>query len=242
MRKFAALTVTLFTISCTPPTHSLRPKSPDEPILLPIFDEPAPAPEKVSVVCEPKKPCVPTYRFNDEVGEVSVKQAIAWIDAANAAGAQTIVFELNTPGGSVPDGFELAKAIENSKAPVVIVVDGEAASMGGYLLESASIRYMTFRSSLMFHSPSLGAMFQGTPEQWQAVADMLKAMANAIANHCAYRMNISLEQYHEKTDGSKMWWLGWEEALSVQAIDMAVPSVAYVIQLHKELLSNAANN
>jgi ATP-dependent protease ClpP protease subunit len=195
--------------------------------------------EPPKVVCESKDgsdKCVPQYRFSTQVDEDSVKDAQAWIKAANDAGASEILFELNTPGGSVPDGFELAKAIENSDAPVTCVVDGDAASMGAYLLEACDQRVMTRRSKVMFHEPALSGQMSGQPNQWQAIADMLKAEREIVAEHCAHRLSISLKQYREKTDGGQMWWLTHEEALKVHAVDSITKSVK---ALHRQMLQRA---
>jgi ATP-dependent protease ClpP protease subunit len=236
MKRIIMAGLMLFTFACAPQIQGLRSKTAanDEPTvpasiqaLLDAIEEPKAAPK---LECPDKLSCVLQYRMNDEVTQTSAKEAIDWINAANEAGATDIVFEINTPGGSVPAGFELAKTIENSKAPVSMVVDWEAASMGAFLLESAHNRYMTKRSMLMFHEPSLGGAMSGTPNQWQAIADMLKAMRIAIAVHCSARMNVTLDYYMSKTDGGQMWFLNGDEAMATGAVDQVVDSVAQVVR------------
>jgi ATP-dependent protease ClpP protease subunit len=158
----------------------------------------------------------------------SVKKAIAWLDDAARAKPDAIVFEINTGGGSTVAGFELAKAIESSSTPITCVVDGEAASMGFYILQSCPVRAMTRRSSLMAHEVSFTIHGRGQPNFWRSIADWIKAHNDAFAEHCAHRLKITLAEYHARTDGGKMWWLNWEEALKVGAVDVVVDSVVEV--------------
>lgn len=198
-----------------------------------LFEEQAPEPAIV-VECVKGEKCVPTHRIATEIDEASTAKAIKWIEAANKAGASALLLEMNTPGGSVPDGFELAKAIENSAAPVSCVIDGEGASMGFYLLQSCEKRYMTKRSKLMAHEPALSGQMRGTPNQWQAITDMLKAERDALAEHCAARLKVSLKYYHSRTDGGQMWWMTHVEATKVAAVDEVVKSVKDLLQQMKK--------
>lgn len=203
------------------PVAEASPAMPQMPSILDFLTAPEEKPVP-DVVCESKDGidrCVPKYRFSDEVNEQTSKAAVAWLNKANDAGADEILIEFNTPGGSIPDGFELARAIEDSKAPVSCVVDGNGESMGFYLLQSCNTRYMTKRSKLMAHEPSLSGGMSGQPNRWQAIADMMKAENENMIEHCSHRLKISREQYVAKTEGGRMWFLLWQEALKVGAID-----------------------
>lgn len=179
-----------------------------------------------SAKLEPKtgKHYVPLIKFYTQVDEDSVNQAIDLIKAADDANVEAIIIEFNTPGGSVPDGFRLAKVIENNKIPVQCIVDGEAASMGFYLLQSCQYRAMTKRSILMAHEPSLGGIVSGQPTRWENIYNMMKALANAMAEHCSARLTVSAEEYKSRTVGGREWWLNWEEAKTVNAVDGVITS------------------
>jgi ATP-dependent protease ClpP protease subunit len=168
------------------------------------------------------------------VNVVSVKKAISWLDDAARAKPDAIVFEINTGGGSTAAGFELTKAIEGGSIPIICVVDGEAASMGFYILQSCPVRAMTRRSSLMAHEISFTMQGRGQPNFWRSIADWIKTHNDAFAEHCAHRLKITLAEYHTRTDGGKMWWLNWEEALKVNAVDMVVGSVVEVEKALKQ--------
>lgn len=190
--------------------------------------------KKTPVVCDDEKICVPLYKMRGEVDGVMADDMIQWIAAANDKQVKAIVIEIHSPGGSVPAGFDIAKAIEDSAAPVTCVVDGEAASMAAYILESCTVRTMTTRSMVMFHEPSMGGNFSGTPNEWQAIANWLYAMREAITQQCTRRMNISAAEFHKRTDGGLMWWLAWNDATKYEAVDHVVNSVKDVVaQLKK---------
>ena len=180
---------------------------------------------------------VPLIMLNKEIDEGSVDDVLDLLDQAEEAKVLAVIIELNTPGGSVPDGFRLSKRIENFPVPVILLVDGEAASMGYYLLQSGSTRLMTRRSILMLHQPSLGGMIYGNPEKWISIADMLKAMSDAMAEHMARRMFVSVDYVKSRINGGQMWWMGCLEALETGAVDEAYDTDIEVIESYRKTLS-----
>lgn len=164
---------------------------------------------------------VEVYRIHGEITAESVAPALEYLAAVKGPA----VFEIDTPGGSVNAGFEIARAIELSPVPVVCVVDGSASSMGFYILQSCATRLMTRRSYLMTHEPSVGGEMAGGPREWQNMTDHLRVSRDAFAEHCAARLTISLESYHRRTDGGRDWFMGHEEARQIGAVDGVVPSL-----------------
>lgn len=255
MRLFKLLVVSLltaFTFFVAPGISGLRAQEPQTlqppssaPAITPrgpslfellaaLEEEPAlPVVECVSDARFKTDRCVPKYRFSEGVSDRAAKKAVAWIEAANKAGADEILLEINTGGGSVPAGFEISRAIEDSNAPVTCVVDGEAASMGFYVLQSCEKRLMTRRSRLMAHEPSLTGMMGGNPNDWQSITDNIKATAETMAWWCWHRLKVSRKFYDEKTVGSKQWWVLVDEAKKIGAVDDEVESVKL---LHQQML------
>lgn len=173
------------------------------------------------------------YRFNTEVTTVSSKDAIEAIHAAERNHASVLIIDINSPGGSVWSGFEVAKAIENAKVKIVCVADGEAASMAFYLLQSCPVRYMTKRSMLMTHNPSIAIdNDRVTPTELAKLMSTLATLANAMAEHCASRLHMSVDAYKNKIDG-RDWNMNWQEALAVGAVDHVVDSVRQVALLYR---------
>jgi ATP-dependent protease ClpP protease subunit len=169
---------------------------------------------------------VPLLRYTDtEVSKASITKMSALIAQANAAGAEAIVLEIATPGGSVTDGIELGRAIEMSHAPIHCVVDGEAASMGFYVLQSCKTRMMTKRSALMVHEPSITGQTSGPQTKWHNVQSALHATAELMLEHEAKRMKISKDCLRSHIENGQDWWMLYGEALEVGAVDGVVASV-----------------
>lgn len=187
-------------------------------------------PPKVAVKtdCVADRPC--HYRLSDTINDESVELAAAWIQSANKVKSSVFVLELNTPGGSVGAGFELVKEIENAEIPMVCMVDGRAASMGFYILQSCPMRVMTRRSTLMTHEPSISTPMGGPANDWRAMSDALAALREAMAWYCNRRLTTTLEEYHARTDGGLAWWFTWIDAKRFGAVDVVVDTVAEVLQ------------
>lgn len=184
--------------------------------------------------CSPNVPC--HHRLSGAIDVDTVVPAILTLESAEKAGSSVYVLELNTPGGGVAVGFELAKAIENAAVPVVCVVDGRAASMGFYILQACPLRVMTRRSVLMTHEPSIGNTTMGGPaNDWKALADALAALREAMAWYCNRRLTTTLEEYHARTDGGLAWWFTYTDAKKFGAVDVIVDTMQEVL---KELRDN----
>jgi ATP-dependent protease ClpP protease subunit len=175
---------------------------------------------------QPVPPPIPHITFAARVDAKSVAQAIRFLEQANADNPQAIVLEISSPGGEVDAGFLLMKAVERSHAPVVCVVDGEAASMAFAILQSCSRRAMTTRSSLLAHQISVSVQnFGGNEKDWRNVAEMLRVAGEALDRHCAHRLHVNFEEYRAKIADGKDWWMTPAEALAVGAVDQVVGTV-----------------
>lgn len=184
-----------------------------------------PAPTAPSPVNRAKEPGVVITRDGHAhlylVGEInneSVRELVTQIVQANARQAVQIDMFINSPGGSVMSGIVLAQIMEESPAPIVCTVDGMAASMAFYVLQSCSVRQMTKRSVLMAHEPWVGSDGPLTRSGAEETAAQLKAITKMIVEHCAARMSISVAELLHRID-NKNWWIEWEEAVKVGAVD-----------------------
>jgi len=161
--------------------------------------------------------------FRSPVDDDSVPEFITKLNDHIRAGDKKIVVELNTPGGSVGYGFDMGHAIERSPVPVICVVDGMAASMGLYILQSCDVRVMTVRSLLMGHAPSGGT--QGQEGDLLRLAQVLRALSVAMANHITHKTAMTSHEYLEKIANGQELWLTAEQALTWRFVDYTVSSV-----------------
>lgn len=217
------------------PTAKPAKKGDDDPFpfLFPFTAAPA-KPEHKKQEMGPNEAYVPLLKFTDEVTEKSVNDLIEEIDWANKDGAENIVLEIDTPGGSVDDGFRLSRAIEDSQAPVQCVVDGKAASMGLYILQSCAGRFMTKRSLLMGHEPAMGGIVHGQPTFWKSIATRLKYYHKAMAEHICAKTKIPVPIYLNRTSGGAEAWWGWDDGHDEGMVDRVVASVKKTLEGYRK--------
>lgn len=159
--------------------------------------------------------------MNGDVNESLASKMEASIELANKI-APSIIIEIISSGGETAGGFKIAKAIENSSKIVTCVVDNEASSMAFYILQSCDIRVMTRRSTLMTHEIKLFTTMEYLKRgRLLDMADELRAMSLAHAEHCRHRMKISMAEYMRRTTG-RDWWMHWEDAVQFHAVDRVV--------------------
>lgn len=93
--------------------------------------------------------------------------------ALDAAG-DTVRVRLNTPGGDVTHGVAMFNAIKRARAAgrrVTTHVDGEAASMGSYLMLAGERTFIAENATVMIHEPWAIAM--GDEKAMRTAADSL---------------------------------------------------------------------
>ncbi len=207
---------------------------PDLDQLMRLFKDDDEKPKAPELKCE-KHPCVFGYRFSGSVDDDAKDKFQAFMNAAKAAGADTVMLEINTPGGSADEGHEMSRIIENAPITVACVVDGKAASMGMYLLQSCDVRVMTKRSYLMVHQVAF--IVRGGARITQSSADDMRehlgVATRGYVEWVAHRMKVSVKDILAKIDRGGEWFISWEEALKVGAVDKVIsdPPEAYFQQL-----------
>jgi protease-4 len=86
------------------------------------------------------------------------RQRVEALDRLSESSTKAVIVHINSPGGTVAGSEELYESLARLKAkkPVVVVVDGLAAS-GGYIAAMASDRILAQQSSIV---GSIGILFQ----------------------------------------------------------------------------------
>jgi ATP-dependent protease ClpP protease subunit len=146
------------------------------------------------------------------------------MDELVKAGEKTLMFQINSYGGSIFQGWDFIQAVEQhkkkAKVKVVCAVDVKAYSMGFAFLQSfCDERLMTKRSTLLAHNGS--TQVSGTSEDLENELQFMRALDIALAATCAKRLHMTPEEYAAKTKG-KDWTMSWEEALKAGAVDGTV--------------------
>jgi ATP-dependent Clp protease protease subunit len=179
-------------------------------------------------IVEAPKPIV--LRLDGPVFADTVDPLIKQIEEVNESKNDFFILEMNTPGGSVSDGFRLVKAIENSPKLSVCVIDGEGYSMGFYILQSCDVRIMTKRSALMAHEPAFGAI-QGpvTIDKLKSLMDSLRVTTNASEEFICKPLALPLNECKAKIHAE--WWMDWKDAIKYRAVDAVVDTVDEVLDV-----------
>lgn len=161
--------------------------------------------------------------FTGPVNSQSAGALIMAIESLNARvePPSAIYLEINSPGGGIDSGFLVSKAIEQSKVPVVCIVDGMAASMAFYILQSCHVRAMTPRSIIMIHRSKIGADMVGQADIF-SIAGELAARDQGIIEHIAARMKTPKSEISSKIAQGD-WWMSAESALAAGAVDIILP-------------------
>lgn len=172
-----------------------------------------------STECDGTTPhCVAYQRLQGPIVPNSLKGLINTIKGLKEG--QILMLDMNTPGGSLDEGFQLEKELEATRAKVICMVDGDAYSMGYLILQSCQTRVMTKRSNLMTHEAILYSPTASveTLSSLQAQLDDLQATASAMAEQGARRLNVPFNEYVTRTSG-KPWFMTWAMAKQVNAVD-----------------------
>ena len=95
---------------------------------------------------------------------------------------------INSPGGSVSDGFAIYDTIQYIKSNVSTICVGMAASMGAFLLSAGTKgkRYALANSEVMIHQPLGGTQGQATDIQIHAehILKLKKRLTKILAENC----------------------------------------------------------
>ena len=101
----------------------------------------------------------------------------------------TINVHINSPGGSVFDGFAIYNALHAHPASIVVHIDGIAASIASVIAMAGDKILMAENAMMMVHCPSCGA--DGGADYLRTQADVLDQLETNIANVYAARSGMS---------------------------------------------------
>ena len=105
-----------------------------------------------------------------------------------------IHFYINSPGGSVTDGFAIFDTMNYIKCDVSTICMGMAASMGAFLLAAGAKgkRLALPNSDIMIHQPSGGAQGQATDMEIHTrhILDMKKRLNQILADNTGQPIDV----------------------------------------------------
>ena len=156
--------------------------------------------------------------INDAMAELVISQ-IQYLDSK---GAEEIVIQINSPGGSVSSGLAIYDTMNYVKARIVTIGIGMCASMAAFLLASGSRghRLATKNCEILIHQPLGGAQGQATDLVIAARhIEKVKANLNRILSE---NTGKTVEEIEKDTDRDNI--MSAEEAKEYGLIDQVSES------------------
>jgi len=159
--------------------------------------------------------------LGEEVNSVTANLVMAQMMFLEAEDPEKdIHFYINSPGGSVTDGFGIYDTMNYVKCDVATYCVGLAASMGAFLLAGGTKgkRYALPNSEIMIHQPSGGARGQAT--EIEIVAKNILRTKQRLNEILAENTGRSIEEIARDTDRDN--FMTAEEALEYGLIDKII--------------------
>ena len=128
-----------------------------------------------------------------------------------------ITIYINSPGGSISDGFAIYDVMNKVKCPIITICTGMAASMAAFLLSSGSKgkRYALPNSTIMIHQP-LGGV-QGQATDIAIMANRIINLKNKMYNILSRNTGMKYEDVAQACDRDN--YLSPEDAVQLGFID-----------------------
>lgn len=160
--------------------------------------------------------------FFGEVNHISTGMAIMSLQKFARSPHAEIDLYLNSPGGSVHDGLALMDVMTEVKAgghKINVIVLGQAASMGGFILQAASHRVMGKNARILIHR--ISKIFRGTSSQLDEQEEQMQRLESQALPLLAARSNLTVEDIQKRSEKND-WWIGADEALELGLVDEVI--------------------
>lgn len=130
-----------------------------------------------------------------------------------------IILYINSPGGSVSDGYSLIDAITTSETPVYTVNIGLCASMGFLIYIAGEKRYSFPHSEFLLHDGSTMG-YDSTAKMKDRMEFETVQLENMTKEYIMSRTNIDENRYNEKYRCE--WYFLPEEGQKIGAVDFII--------------------
>lgn len=166
-----------------------------------------------------------TIIFNQEVEETLIESVYLPLkDFEEDDSTQPITLILNSPGGSVSDGFFLAHYLQHYKKPLNIIVTGYAASMAAVILCGGGknknvTRYCYPSTYALIHDGYIAI----SPSESKTAGDIMsfnEKVDQDIRCFILDNTNITAEQYDAQA--RHQWFLSAKEMLELNLVDKII--------------------
>lgn len=157
-------------------------------------------------------------RIYDEIGwtwDGSGVTAKAFVEELDALDVDEITLRVNSPGGSVFDGFAIENALRRHRATVTAHVDGLAASIATVIVLAADRVLMAPNAHWMIHDPWTFAI--GNADELRKSADLLDKLGGTLLDTYARHADAGRDEIAEWMGEEK--WFTASEAVAIGFAD-----------------------
>jgi ATP-dependent Clp protease protease subunit len=158
--------------------------------------------------------------LNEEVNNVSASLIVAQILFLESADPNAdIRLYINSPGGSISDGFAIYDTMNYVKCDVSTTCIGIAASMGAFLLSGGAKgkRYALPNAEIMIHQPSGGLKAPAQTSDIEIMSKHMMTTKSKINRIMAEHTGQSVEQIGKDTE--RDYYMSAEEAKNYGLVD-----------------------
>lgn len=134
----------------------------------------------------------------------------------------------NSPGGSVMAGYRILKAMEESDAPIYVVVKSFAASMAAAITTLAEQSFAYPNALILHHQISMTVFGRLNLTQQKEMVDQSQRWWKRFAQPIADKMGVTLDEFIEQMyakDSSGDWVEFAEQAVELKWVDQIVENI-----------------
>jgi ATP-dependent Clp endopeptidase proteolytic subunit ClpP len=166
-------------------------------------------------------------RMIDEIGKLFGAKASAdgadFGEIMNCAenAVDVLELEINSPGGSVFDGYTVyqeIKSLQDRGVTVNATITGMAASMASVICMACDKVAIVPHGRMMIHDASSAT--QGNAESLRRTADLLEGISDDIANIYSYRTGIDKDEIREMM--KRETWMNAKESIANGFVDEVI--------------------
>lgn len=144
-----------------------------------------------------------------------------WLENGIPDNEREIVVRINSPGGSIVDGYAIMDNLKAAGVTVITIAEGMAASMGAFLLSVAGTKGNRFafqNTELLIHQPLGGA--QGQATELEIVVARMQKVKRRLNLLMSEATGKSVQEIEIATDRDN--FLSAKEALEFGLIDSII--------------------
>lgn len=160
--------------------------------------------------------------LSGEISQENAEKTIKQLLLLEADGDKPIYIYIDSPGGSIDDGFGIFDMIRFVNAPVYTVGTGLIASMGALILLAVpkERRLGLPNSHYLIHQPLIGGAYRGVATDLEIQAEEIAKSKAKIVEIIAAETGKSKEQVVQDTD--RDFWLTADEAVEYGLISKVI--------------------